>query len=114
MFAQRMSVIVTLAAVAIGSAAVSAKPVSYKLPDETAALKPGPNPRGGAEQLCGFATRWITSRPSRRAEVQEGFLAGRSHQDDQGVRRADRRRRCRQDRRLPDTELLIAGQAAVR
>ncbi len=43
MFAQRMSVIVTLTAVAIGSAAVSAKPVSYKLPDETAALKPGPN-----------------------------------------------------------------------
>jgi cytochrome c553 len=34
----------SLAAVTIaGLAAVSAKPISYKLPEETAALKPGPN-----------------------------------------------------------------------
>lgn len=34
---------VVLTVTGYGLAAVSAKPISYKLPDETAALKPGPN-----------------------------------------------------------------------
>lgn len=34
---------VTLAAAISGLVAVGAKPISYKLPDETAAFKPGPN-----------------------------------------------------------------------
>ena len=35
--------VVALAIAGSGLAAVSAKPISYKLPDETAAYKPGPN-----------------------------------------------------------------------
>lgn len=35
--------VVALAVAGSGLAVVSAKPVSYKLPDETAAFKPGPN-----------------------------------------------------------------------
>ena len=35
--------VVALAIAGSGLAGVSAKPVSYKLPDETAAFKPGPN-----------------------------------------------------------------------
>ena len=44
----KRSVLLPLAALAVsilgmGIAAVSAKPVTYELPDETAAFKPGPN-----------------------------------------------------------------------
>ena len=40
----KQSVFVSLAAIAtLGLVAVRAQPVAYKLPDETAAFKPGPN-----------------------------------------------------------------------
>lgn len=43
MSALKIYAVLTVAAVGIGSAGGSAKPVSYKLPDETVTLKPGPN-----------------------------------------------------------------------
>ncbi|MBR1221206.1 cytochrome c [Bradyrhizobium sp. U87765 SZCCT0131] len=39
----RSAVLVAVMAVVLGLLPASAKPVSYKLPDETATLKPGPN-----------------------------------------------------------------------
>lgn len=96
--------------------AASAKPISYKLPDETATFKPGPNLE--AVQNNGTACHsadYIQTQPEG-PKIQEGLLAGRSDQDDQTVWRTDRRRRCRQDCRLPCRDLLrkeVPGGAPI-
>ena len=69
-----------------------ARPVAYKLPEETAAFKPGPNLEVVKNNCSGLPFRRLHQDPAARAEIQEGFLAGRSDQDDQGLWRADRRR----------------------
>ena len=69
-------------------------------------VQAGTQSRGGAEQLHGLPLGRLRQHPAARAEIQEGFLAGRSDQDDQGLWRADRRCGCRQDRRLSRRDLL--------
>ena len=65
-----------------------------------------PQSRRGAEQLHRLPLRRLHQDPAARREIQEGFLAGRSDQDDQGLRRADRRAGCPQDRRLSCRDVL--------
>lgn len=87
----RYRILVTLTVTAsLGFAAAYAAPVGYKLPEETSAFKPG----AGLEVVQGNCTAchsadYIKTQP-RGEKIQEGFLGRRSHQDDQGLRRADR------------------------
>ena len=62
--------------------------------------------------IAPLATPPTTSGRSRAARSSRTILAGRSDQDDQGLRRADRRIGCRQDRRLSRGDLLNAGALA--
>ena len=76
--------------------------------------KPLPSSRAPISKRCrNNCTRLPLGRlhqhPAAGPEVQEGLLGGRSHQDDQGLRRADRRSRRRQDRRLSRRDLLNGG-----
>ena len=69
--------------------AVDAKPVSYELPAESAALKPGPN----LELVQGnyrVPFDRLYPDPAARAAIQERLLASGSDEDDQGLRRAHR------------------------
>src|SRR6202030_1968804 len=95
-----------LAAVTVTAiVAAHAAPISYTLPEETAAFN-----RGRISEwyrtTAPAALRPTSSIPRRAMPIQAGFLAGRGDQDDQGLRRADRRRRRRQDRRLSCRDLL--------
>ena len=98
-----------LALVAIfGLATGHAAPVSYTLPDETAAFKPGAN----LETVQNNCTTCHSADYTRR-KIQEGVLGCRSDQDDQGLRRADRRCGRRKNRRLSDRELLKIASPAI-
>src|SRR3954466_10266441 len=54
--------IAAITALSLGS--LTAAPVKYKLPEETVALKPGPNLEV-VKNNCTASIRWITSAPSR-------------------------------------------------
>src|SRR5882724_8154004 len=69
-------------------------------------LQVGTESRGGAEQLHRVSLRRLRQHSTARAEIQKGFLAGRSDENDQGLRRPDRRGGHRKDRRLPDRGVL--------
>jgi hypothetical protein len=69
-------------------------------------LQTGAKSRRGEEQLHRLSFRRLRQYPAARAEIQKGLLAGRSDQDDQGIWRADRRRRRAQDRGLSHRDLL--------
>ena len=97
---------------------VGAKPMSYDLPEETAALKPGPDVEVVQGNCMGcHSVDYITTQP-RGPRFGEGVLASGSDEDDQGVRRAHRRTRRRQDRRLSRRDVLgrvlINAQIGVR
>ena len=97
-----------LAAIAgLGVVAAAAAPLNYAVPEDTAAFKPGPN-LDVVQNNC-TACHSADQDAAAWREIQEGFLAGRSDQDDQGLRRADRRSGCRQDRRLSRGDLLNGG-----
>ena len=96
-----------LAAIAaLGAVAAFAAPVNYTVPEDTAAFKPGPN-LDVVQNNCTacHSADYIRTQP-RGEKFKKGFLAGGSDQDDQGLRRADRRSGCRQDRRLSRRDLL--------
>ena len=114
----KRSILLPLAALAVstlglGVAAVSAKPVTYELPDETAAFKPGPNLET-VQGNCGAChSADYIAHAAAGPGLQEGLLGSRGHQDDQGLRRADRRGRRAQDRRLPDARPTDAPHGAT-
>ena len=76
----------TIAIAGLVFTSANAAPVSYTLPEETAAFKPGPN----LEVVQNNCTACHSADYTARAEIQERLLAGRSDEDDQGLRRADR------------------------
>ena len=97
---------------ASASPRLSAAPVSYKLPEETAAFKPGPN-LDVVQNNCTacHSADYIKTQP-RGPKFKKDFWQAEVDQDDQGLWRADRRCRRRQDRRLSDRDLLSATSAA--
>jgi mono/diheme cytochrome c family protein len=103
-FPANFPVIAVVAFSSLGAAIAS--PVSYNLPPETAAFKPGPN-LDLVKNNCTacHSADYIAIQP-RGPKFKKGFLAGRSDQDDQGLRRADRRCRCRQDRGISHRDVL--------
>src|SRR5438477_9517174 len=69
-------------------------------------------PRNRAEQLHGVSLGRLHLYPAAGPEIQEGFLAGRGDQDDQGLWRADRGCRRSQDRRISHRDLLSFAPGA--
>ncbi|MGY3076300.1 hypothetical protein ACVWZZ_002671 [Bradyrhizobium sp. LM6.10] len=98
---------ITLALAAVVGSAIAA-PVNYKTPDEVAAFKPGPN----LEVVQGNCTAchssdYINTQPPMKDK--KGFWQAEVTKMIKGLWRADRRCRCRQDRRLPGRDLLTDG-----
>jgi hypothetical protein len=79
-------------------------PVLDKTPDFLKALDLD-HARDG-EVMLPYGIADLRQHPAARCQGQESLLAGRSGQDDQGLRRPDRGKRRGRDRRLPGDHLL--------
>ena len=101
--------VLPLAAAAMTVSVSSPRPRSpTSCPRKPRPSSPGPI-SNGTEQLHRLPFRRLHPDPAARAEIQEGFLASRGDQDDQGLRGADRRGRRAEDRRLPRRDLLATA-----
>src|SRR5262249_16111694 len=56
----------------------------------------------------------LRAHPAAGSEVQEGLLGRRGHQDDQGLRRTDRREGYPEDHRVPGRNLLVENRSIDR